>query len=252
MHSPTPFSGSRNAAVLVFGSQVQSLAEEAIKEIEQTLLDHESRPWILSTLSELPRSLDALGKVFPKIANVIGSEGRQILVDLESWVRGNQNTGADGWPFGNEPIPTVALAPMVILTQIVQYRRFLTLQQRQDEDHQAALIAQGKASTLGFCMGLLSAFAVASSNNQAELDKYGAVEVRLACVGGALIDAQSAWAPTRSFGTAWKGAKQREDMERIVRNLSPDAYISVLYGSARATVTTLERAAARLLRQLRA
>ena len=107
--------------------------------------------------------------------------------------------------------------------------------------------------TLGFCTGLLRAFAVASAKNQDEFEKYGAVAVRLAMLVGALVDAQEAWnrelghGPSKSYATAWRNAEQGQDMRRIIDSLFPQAYISVLYDEARATVTTSQRTAPALL-----
>ncbi|KAF2139474.1 uncharacterized protein K452DRAFT_275807 [Aplosporella prunicola CBS 121167] len=241
----SPFNGDRDAAVLLFGSQVESLSKEALDEIRKSLLDDVSRQWILETLAGLPSWLDALAKALPKVTDAIGPDGRQLLVQLESWLRNGEQ---DGWVLGRSRVPSVVLAPVVVLAQIAQYRRYLALSQARH----ASVVAQGKASTLGFCMGLLGAFAVASANNDAEVERYGAVAVRLACVGGALIDAQDEWSATKSFALAWTNSKQKESAEGIVKGLAPEAYMSVLYDEARATITTSERAAARLLRQLRA
>ncbi|CAM1507798.1 Fc.00g046460.m01.CDS01 [Cosmosporella sp. VM-42] len=245
----------KEVAVLLFGSQVASLSKQSLDDISNTLLDGLSRKWILHTLVELPIYWDALAKAIPKITDTIGNRGVQLLADLESWLRqgGNGDNAAL-----KQDLPSVVLSPLVVLTQLVQYRRYLEANRGTGSttDLHADLVAQGKTSTLGFCMGMVSAFAVASASNYEELDKYGSVAVRLAMVGGALIDAQDKWneelglGPSESFVTAWRNTKQRDDLHRIVDGLFPEAYVSVLYDEARETVTTSQRAAPRLLRQL--
>lgn len=249
-------SGSeREAAILLFGSQVESFTNESLVAIQKTLQDGPSRQWILDTLEGLPSYLDALSGKVPDITDAIVTSGKRLLSNLLTGLRQALANGTDDLPLESAFLPSILLSPLVVLTQIVQYRQYLMLLQQQHgkgEDPQEALVARKKPSTLGFCMGLLGAYAVASSGNQTELDKYGAVAVRLALVGGALIDAQQQRNPSKSYATAWVNKKQRDDMQRVVDGLYPEAYISVLYDEARATITTSERAAAKLLRQLRA
>lgn len=250
-------SGEREAAILLFGSQVESFTKESLVDIQKTLQDGPSRQWILDTLEGLPSYLDALSNKVPEITDVIITSGKRLLSDLVTRLRHTLENRTDDLTFEFASLPSVLLSPLVVLTQMVQYRQYLTLFQQHGKgeaaaDPQAALVGQKKSSTLGFCMGLLGAYAVATSSNQTELDKYGAVAVRLALVGGALIDAQQERNPSKSYATAWSNKKQRNDMQRVVDGLYPEAYISVLYDEARATVTTSERAAAKLLRRLRA
>ncbi|KAK2728137.1 beta-ketoacyl synthase domain-containing protein [Colletotrichum kahawae] len=194
-------SGSeREAAILLFGSQVESFTNESLVAIQKTLQDGPSRQWILDTLEGLPSYLDALSGKVPDITDAIVTSGKRLLSNLLTGLRQALANGTDDLPLESAFLPSILLSPLVVLTQIVQYRQYLMLLQQQHgkgEDPQEALVARKKPSTLGFCMGLLGAYAVASSGNQTELDKYGAV-------------------------------------------------------AARATITTSERAAAKLLRQLRA
>ncbi|KAJ0115250.1 Conidial yellow pigment biosynthesis polyketide synthase [Diaporthe amygdali] len=256
---------SQDAAVLVFGSQLESLNTQSLDEIRNTLVDKPSRQWVFETVSGLASVWNALASAEPEITNTIGQfRGQQLLEDLSSWLRlgpvdGQQNALLRDF----ETLPSMILSPLVILTHIAQYRRYLSelgKQAGKDEsstDMHAEFVNNKKTATLGFCMGSVSAFAVASAGNQDELDNYGSVAVRLAVVGGALIDAQDAWntdlglGPSKSYASAWRNETQREDMYRIVDGLFPEAYISVLYDEARATVTTSQRAASRLLRNLR-
>ncbi|PGH13810.1 hypothetical protein AJ79_03378 [Helicocarpus griseus UAMH5409] len=268
----------KKAAIFLFGSQVESLSKESLDEIRSTRLDYLSREWILDTVAGLPGYWDALAEKIPKITtDISGVRGRELLENLDAWLRGvatrndtttassnseqedNQNQDDDDLIRMLKDLPSVALSPLVVLTQLAQYRRYLERnRQSGTTDMHASLVAAKQTSSLGFCMGMVAAFAVASASNAEQLDKYGSVAVRLAMLGGALIDAQDAankqlgLGPSRSYVTAWHAAAQREQLQRIVDSLTPDAYVSVLYDEARATVTTSGRAASRLLRQLSA
>ncbi|KAG8157504.1 hypothetical protein KVR01_012546 [Diaporthe batatas] len=256
---------SRDAALLVFGSQLESLSTESLDGIRNTLLDKPSRQWVFDTVSGLTDVWKALANAQPEITAAIGElRGQQLLEDLGSWLRlGSLHDGESALLRDLGALPSMILSPLVILTHGAQYRRYLSELAKQvgkDEssaDIHAELVNNQETATLGFCMGSVSAFAVATAANQEDLDKYGSVAVRLAVVGGALIDAQDAWntdkglGPSKSYATAWRNESQRDDLHRIVDSLSPEAYISVLYDEARATVTTSQRAASRLLRNLR-
>ncbi len=246
----------------VFGAQVLSPTKECIDKLLRPLSNGAAPEWILDTVSGLPRYWDELIKTIPEVAGT--SPGPVSLADLESWLR-------IGLPDGEQvaQLPNIVLTPLVIISQLTQYWRYLERRHRHadkaDIDLQVALVARhshglhkAKVETLGFCIGLLSSFAVASASNKQEFEQYGAVAVRLAMLTGALADAQEG--RTRGIGqgrsvayaTAWRGAKQGEDMMRIVEGLAPEAYVSVLYDTDRATVTSSKRKAPLLVKQLRA
>ncbi|KAI2613435.1 putative polyketide synthase [Hypoxylon sp. NC1633] len=234
-------------SLLVFGSQI-AYSDEAVTEIKNTLQNKLSRRWVLDTAAGLPKYWDALAGELPKITDAAGPQTRQLLEDLGSWLEsdGPKTLGVQG-----DTLPGAVFVPLIVLAQLVEYRRYLHISHKSSKsDPQVAQVAN-KTPVLGFCMGLLGAYAVASAHNQEELDQYGAVAVRLAMLAGALSDAQETWNPHKTYAVAWTSPKQQQDLRRIVEGLSPEAYISLLFDEARATVTVSERAAARLIRKLR-
>ncbi|KAI0842739.1 hypothetical protein F5Y06DRAFT_304448 [Hypoxylon sp. FL0890] len=253
------------ATVLLFGPQVLSFNKRSLDKLRSMLSDGPAQHWMLDTVSELPSYWDALSRKIPEMVET--SPGEKLLADLELWLREGLNDAQKDIT----DLPNMVLTPLVVLTQLTQYWRYLELSQTENEigrngsqiDLQADLLTRQnlenrKFETLGFCTGLLSAFAVASSSNQEEFERYGAVAVRLAMLVGALVDAQEVWnkklghGRSKSYATAWRNPKQGEEVQRIVDNLFPEAYTSVLYDEARATVTTSERTAPLMLQQLRA
>ncbi|RHZ46593.1 uncharacterized protein CDV56_104489 [Aspergillus thermomutatus] len=235
-------------SLLIFGSQI-AYSEKALGDIRTTLQNKLSRQWVLNTVAGLPKYWDALAEELPEITDTIGSQGRQLLEDLGPWLESNtsKTLGVQG-----NALPGVVFVPLIVLQQLTEYHQYLQARNNgAKSDPQAALVAN-KTPALGFCMGLLGAYAVASAQNLEELDQYGAVAVRLAMLAGALSDAQETWNPHRTYAVAWTNEKQHQDLRRIVDSISPEAYISVLFDEARATVTVSERAAARLVRKARA
>ncbi|KAI1778853.1 putative polyketide synthase [Hypoxylon cercidicola] len=234
-------------SLLIFGSQI-AYSEEALNDIKNTLQNKLSRQWLLDTVAGLTKQWDVYEEL-PKITNAVGPQTRQLLEKLGPWLEsdGSKPLGVQG-----EALPGAVFVPLIVLAQLVEYRRYLQASNNSSEsDPQAALVAK-KTPALGFCVGLLAAYAAASSHNLEELDQYGAVAVRLAMLAGALSDAQETWNPHRTYAVAWTNPNQQQDLRRIVDGISPEAYISLLFDEARATVTVSERAAARLIRKLRA
>ncbi|EER25597.1 polyketide synthase, putative [Coccidioides posadasii C735 delta SOWgp] len=239
-------------SLLIFGSQI-AYSEKAVNDIKTTLQNKLSRQWVLDTVAGLPKYWDALAEGLPKVTDTIGSQGRQLLEDLGPWLEsnGSKTLGVQG-----DALPGVVFVPLIVLEQLTEYRRYLRASSTNNDDGgksdpQAALVAS-KTPALGFCMGLLGAYGVASAHDLEELDRYGAVAVRLAMLAGALSDAQDTWNPHRTYAVAWTNVKQQQDLRRIVDSISPEAYISLLFDEARATVTVTKRAAARFVRKARA
>ncbi|KAI9661817.1 MAG: Type I Iterative PKS [Bathelium mastoideum] len=256
----TEFRDQQESTVFLFGPQVVSFNRQFEKLRHSLSREAIGQPWILDAVAGLPRHWDALTEKIPKITGTI--PGQRHLAELDSWLR--RAPLQDDKREGLEHLPNLVLTPLVVLTQLTQYWRYLELDHQlhgdgKKPDLQAALLARwrngetSKVQTLGFCTGLLSSFAVASAKNQDEYEKYGAVAVRLAMLVGALVDAQEAWnrelghGESKSYAMAWRNVKQGQEMRRIIENLSPQAYISVLYDEARATVTTSQRTASALL-----
>ncbi|KAI1412489.1 hypothetical protein F5Y13DRAFT_179997 [Hypoxylon sp. FL1857] len=254
-----------DATILLFGPQALSFNKRSLEKLRSMLSDGPARRWMLDTVAELPSYWDALTRKIPNMVDT--NPGVKLLADLELWLR----EGLKDEQKDMVDLPNMVLTPLVVLTQLTQYWRYLELSQMENEigrnksqiDLQADLFTRRNLEnknfeTLGFCTGLLSAFAVASSSNQEGFERYGAVAVRLSMLVGALVDAHEVWnkelgrGKSKSYATAWRTPTQGEDMQRIVDDLFPEAYVSVLYDEARATITTSERTASLMLQQLRA
>ncbi|KAI0124996.1 hypothetical protein BJ170DRAFT_673048 [Xylariales sp. AK1849] len=250
--------------VLLFGGHVLSQTKHTLDKLVQGLAEGPNADWIKETVAGLSSYWDALTNKIPDVAGAI--PGSHLLADLDSWLRhGRVPDGTQQ----DDTLPNVVVGPLLIAIQLDQYWRYLELLRSEKglpygSDLQADLVARqterhgSKVEVLGFCVGLLGAVAVSSSFNRQDFEKYGAAAMRMAMLIGALLDAREVWdkgigkGKSVSYATAWRDAKQHEDLTRIVSSLFPEAYISVLFDKARATVTTSERTAPSLVRQLRA
>ncbi|KAI1502205.1 putative polyketide synthase, partial [Biscogniauxia marginata] len=248
MASTPPMSSDLGTTVLLFGPQALSFSEESLKSLRTYLIDSEDCQWMLDTISELPSHWNTLVTKFPKLQEL---PGEKLLNNLDSWFK----TGVvDQTTF---QLPNILLTPLVVLTQLTQFSRYLSLSlsnvSTQVQDLHTAL-AKRKVGTVGFCTGLLSASVVSSSSDQATFRQYGAVAIRLAMLIGAFVDAQDAsdrlHGRSKSFALAWNSTAMSRELVRILDGF-PEAYISVLYDEKRATLTTAVDTVPLLLQQLR-
>ncbi|MCJ1402385.1 hypothetical protein MMC11_005605 [Xylographa trunciseda] len=260
----TTIKSDEQETILLFGGHVLSQTKQTLDKLVQGLVAGPNADWIKETVAGLSSYWDALINEIPEVAGTI--PGSDQIADLDSWLqhgRGSDEAQQD------ENLPNVVVGPLLVAIQLDQYWRYLELLRSQQDlphvrDLQADLVARqaeehgSKVEVLGFCVGLLGAIAVSSSSNRQDFEKYGAAAMRMAMFIGALLDAREVWdrgigkGKSVSYATAWRNAKQHEDLTRIVSSLFPEAYISVLFDKARTTVTTSERTASSLVRQLRA
>ncbi|KAI0165341.1 hypothetical protein GGR52DRAFT_558385 [Hypoxylon sp. FL1284] len=251
-----------DANIFLFGGHVLSPTKETLEARVQSLREGPNADWIKKTVAGLPDYLHALPAKIPELSGAI-SGGRQ-LANFELWIRG----GVEARKLSSdEELTNTVVGALLVATQLDQYWRYLEIARHgkglpYDGDLQADLVAsQGQGQqpvVLGFCVGLLGALAVSSSANRQDFERYGAAAVRLGMLVGAVVDAREVWdkglgkGQSVSYATAWRGARQHAEMTRIISAFYPEAYISVLFDEARATVTTSERTAPSLARQFRA
>ncbi|KAL9112779.1 MAG: hypothetical protein Q9227_003082 [Pyrenula ochraceoflavens] len=249
MTSTSSGSPDPGTTVLLFGPQALSFEKDALKRLISLLAESEDSQWVLDVLVELPGVWKRLTERLPKLQEI---PGEKLLNDLHSWFK----TGVV--EHGAFHLPNIILTPIVVLTQLIQFARYLQLSSSSASTKPLrdlhAAFAQRNVETVGFCTGLLSASVIASSSDQASFRQYGTVAVRLGMVVGALVDAQDAsdrlHGRAKSFATAWSSSSMARDLVRVLDSF-PEAYISVLYDEKRATVTTSEGTAPLLLQQLK-
>nr|ASU91363.1 polyketide synthase [Ramalina conduplicans] len=248
MAATPPMAPDLGTSILLFGPQALSFNRESLKALRTALTESEDCQWMLETISELPNCWSTLVAELPKLQEI---PGEKLLKDLDGWFKTGNIEPA------SFHIPNILLTPLVILTQLTQFSRYLSLSLSNASvpapDLHAAL-AQRNVETVGFCTGLLSASVVSSSSDQAAFRHNGAVALRLAMLIGALVDAQDAsdrlHGRSRSFAAAWASPAMAAELVRVL-DCFPEAYISVLYDEKRATLTTSEGTAPLLIQQLK-
>ncbi|KAI2464015.1 hypothetical protein F4781DRAFT_436827 [Annulohypoxylon bovei var. microspora] len=229
-------------AILLFGPEAPSFSNQLLLELKSAL---RNQVWAINALSSLPYTWDTVSTRIPSLSSIPGA---QLLTDLGTWLqKGPPEQGVGD-------LPNIVLAPLTVLTQLAQYQRYVERHYSNKLDAHETLLREGNIQAVGFCMGLLPAFAVASSKNMQEWHYNAAVAVRLAMIVGAVVDAADiadSKGSSESFAISWKNSDQRENLEHILGQFLDDAYVSVRHDKQRRTVTISSRSAPTLLQELR-
>ena len=220
--------------IFIFGPQALGFDAASFKSLRAKLYSDPLQSWSLDVLSTLPTTLASLSTSITK------PELADMQKQLESLIKALQ-TGEVAPDFF--PLSNILLSPLVVVSQLTDYLAFIKAVEPALEDTaQIPASIDSEAETLGLCTGILSAFAVASSATIEDLQRYGAVSVRLAMLSGALVDAEDALHdPGRKstcFSVSWVGASLT-GLEAALQEY-PESYISVRMDEKRATVTCLQ------------
>ncbi|KAF2259761.1 ketoacyl-synt-domain-containing protein [Lojkania enalia] len=229
---------AKGNTVLLFGPQPLAFNLTGFSYLRSTIWENSGWHWMSDVISELPECWEAFTNKFPQFNSV---DGKRQLHILRKWFETGNVTG-DVTQLSNTILSTLA-----IITHLVEYLRYreivsLNLEQKQN-----------CTATVGFCTGLLSAFAVSVSESSEQLQRHGATAVRLAALIGGVVDAQGLSdqnGPAVALVTAWNTVEAGEELKRILGRY-PEAYISVAYDIQRATITTAALSSANLQQDLR-
>ncbi|KAI1170697.1 putative polyketide synthase [Nemania sp. FL0916] len=212
-------------AVLVFGPLSLSCNPAQVSRARNTVVGNTHNAWIIDLIAQLPQLWTTISTALPSLHNDTGY--RQVLDLAEAFRLGRPLETA-------YPLPNKVLLPLVVIFHLAQYTDFL--------GNSGANIDEAWKSpseTVGFCTGLLSAFAVSSSANKKDFEKYGAVAIRLGLLVGMVVDARegSSGLNAKSLRVGWNSTQSKDEMRNIIQEY-PETYQSVEYDENLATVTT--------------
>jgi len=202
-------------SLLVFGPQTELPPDKILQDFRQELI---SSPWLSAlreAVNDLPQFWQSLIDFDPGLRQVPGDK---FLGHLKQWVK-------DSGPFPHKQSnsPSHYVLAVTVLLQITQYTRYLD--QLGNDSHGKVLKSVEAAGIQGFCVGFLSAVAVASSENQFELGPSAAIALRLAVCIGAYVDQDGAYAPTATEYMAvairWReeNADDKAEVIKILRSI---------------------------------
>lgn len=200
--------GTNKPVVVLFGPLSPSLSQSNLTTLRATISGSQSHAWVVQALNSLPSHYQSLVTECPHLHDN-ASEAQ--IANLASWLETGHLV------LDTETVPNSILAPLVVISQLAQYRALV--------DSQDAMQAQLMVGeTVGFCIGLLSAFAVSLSHECPDtvFTQNACVALRLAMLAGCIVDKQQQQdlrGPSKTFSVAWKRDEFRDsdkDLECIL------------------------------------
>jgi hypothetical protein len=233
--------------ILLFGPQTPLSAVDTLHALRSSLQIQQPH-WAIAVLAELPVSWDTWVARIPTLYAV---PGKKLLTDLHSWLAINFDASEED-KAQNLDLPNTLLVPLVVLTQLRQFETYIR-QNHNCFEFGIGELQRRNAKALGFCTGLLSAYAVATSSTHEDFERFGAVAIRLATLIGATVDAFDAEnGRAISFTTTWQTSQQGHELRRILAEFHGEAHSSVLYDERKTTVTASAKVINTLLDCIRA
>ena len=186
-------------SLLVFGPQTELPSQEVLAELRQELIKNPQLSSLQDAVKNLPRFWQSLIDFDPSLSHV---SGVKYLDDLQRWI-----VNGGSFPHHLDNNPNVYALPVTLILQVTQYVRYLNRLEKQDP-HRLVLEGLQAGGIQGFCVGFLSAIAVASSEREADIAVVAAVSLRLAVCIGAYVDQDGSFAEqpnhTACVAVRWK------------------------------------------------
>lgn len=229
-------------SLIAFGAIAQWPACDRLDQIRSTLRSQPSLAPVKNAIQELPSVWQALAQQDQSL----DSAGETAAEQLSRWVSG-AIPSRDLQDRGN-----VTRMPLTAISQLVHYISYL---RQGEEPHEAVLksVASG-GGIQGFCIGLLSALAIASAKTEAEIGRFAAYSVQLAFCVGTYVDLDQNRSGDESKATTlavrWKAPTTLQDVQRLL-DKHQDTYIAVVRDVRDATITTPAHGVERLLAELK-
>ncbi|KAK9775631.1 hypothetical protein SCAR479_07738 [Seiridium cardinale] len=219
-------------SLLVFGHQTEFPPEKVLQDFRLELISSSRLSALRDAVNELPHFWQSLIEFDPSLRQVPGDE---YLSKLKQWIQG----GGPSRHRETNPPNHYALAFSVLL-HVTQYSRYLDLLGK--DSHRKVLESVKDGGIQGFCVGFLSAVAVALSESEDDLGPSAAIALRLAVCIGAYVDRDGKYSPAATEYSAialrWRegSADDKTEVARIIESI-PSAYISSINDDASATIT---------------
>lgn len=200
------FSNSRTQElrIALFGPQATHWTKESLLALQSSLLQNKNLEFLTKALVRLSSFWSSLEKDF----GVSGLRVEDKLTDLTDFAAGKSIPDSQN-------LSNTHLAPLAVVSHVVDFVR--------NVDGNDSLL--GFQAVQGFCIGFLSAAALASSSNWNEFERSVSNALRLAACIGTVIDAEDVSNAPSDRATAvsvrWKTASDRASLETYL-DLFPD------------------------------
>lgn len=206
-------------SLIAFGALAPLPPSDRLDQLRNALQREDSLKPIVKAIQELPLLWKDLSNQDTILHSIAGAAAADRLAQ---WISGAGTTQIVD-DKGN-----VTKMPLTTIAQIVQYITYLH-QCDAPLGHQSILesVAVG-GGVQGFCIGLLSALAVASGKTEDDVGHFAAISVRLAFCVGAYVDLDQhrngSGSKASNLATRWKAPTTMEDIQRLLSR-HPDVSI---------------------------
>ena len=192
------------SSLLLFGPVSPRPNQTYLSELQKSLNQCSELQFLVEVIEELPSLWPTLQTVSPDLCKIQGDEQLDQLKGLSSM------TLPDSWAVGN-----VVSAPLTVIWQIVDFLRL---------GRKAGNATFPRFDNVqGFCIGFLTAAALAISKDEDEFRHFASIAVRLAVCIGSIIDLneRSLHDPlnrSSSMAVRWKTLSGKENFEQVLRD----------------------------------
>lgn len=185
--------------IALFGPQVTKWTLKGLSNLQSALLEDTKFDFLRQALAELP----SLWSLLQKDCGLNGFSGLGKLEKLRDFAQGERNLDP-------HDLTNTELSSLTVVSQVISFIRLNDTAGTNDG-------ILGFEAAQGFCVGFLSAAALASANNWAECEYNVSNAVRLAACIGIIVDAEKLSHPVHERPTAihvrWKTPEDRAFIE---------------------------------------
>ena len=210
-------------SLIAFGALAPWPASDRLDQLRNALLHQKCLKPIVKAFQELPLLWRALSDQDPSLNSIAGEAAAD---HLAQWITG-AGVAQIFVDKGN-----ITRMPLTTTAQIADYISYL----RQGDEplgHESVMksVAAG-GGVQGFCIGLLSALAVASGKTEDDVGRVAADSVRLAFCVGAYVDLDrhrnGGDSKASTLAIRWKSPTMLEDIQRLLSKY-PDVSAAIKF-----------------------
>jgi len=194
--------------LVVFGPQTPWPNADYAFQLRSTLLSHPRLRGLLSAIKGLPELWKDLVIRDARLRNIAGDEALRKLIN---WIDEGELEPSVSTP------PNIFSMPLTVIIHLTQLFHYLD-NNSQGVSHQQLLESTRLGGIQGFCIGLLSAVAVASAKDEEDIIRLGGVALRLAACIGAYIDLDCLECNTTVLAVRWNSAESHNHLIDVVKD----------------------------------
>ena len=207
-------------SLVAFGSLANWPVPQQSSLLRQFLLESALLRPIVQSLYDLTTLARALSSKDPTLNTLTIQSAAD---DLIQWIKDGERANL------SKELRNALLMPMTVIAQAVQY--LSALQQSNGIEHASVLESVGtKGGIQGFCAGLLTAVALASSTIEDTIGIHVAISVKLAfCIGVYVdLDQDNCGGTYSTLAVRWREPTTLEDVEQLV-----EGYVDVSHACSK-------------------